>query len=41
MSLVMSVSDCIVVLDAGQLLATGVPAEIRDNPAVRQAYLGA
>jgi ABC-type branched-subunit amino acid transport system ATPase component/ABC-type branched-subunit amino acid transport system permease subunit len=40
MALVMSISDRIVVMDAGQLLAMGAPGEIRDNPAVRQAYLG-
>jgi branched-chain amino acid transport system ATP-binding protein len=40
MALVMSISDRIVVMDAGQLLAMGAPADIRDNPAVRQAYLG-
>ena len=40
MALVMTISDRIVVLDAGQLLAVGAPDEIRDNPAVRQAYLG-
>jgi branched-chain amino acid transport system ATP-binding protein len=40
MSLVMRVSDRIVVMADGQLLATGAPAYIRDNPAVKQAYLG-
>ncbi|MFN3570424.1 MAG: ATP-binding cassette domain-containing protein [Polaromonas sp.] len=40
MSLVMTVSDRIVVMADGQLLATGAPAEIRDNAAVKQAYLG-
>lgn len=40
MPLVMSISDHIVVLDAGQMLATGSPAEIQANPAVRRAYLG-
>lgn len=40
MSLVMGVSDHIVVLDAGQHLACGSPTEIQNNPAVRQAYLG-
>ncbi|MDB5572758.1 MAG: urtE [Hyphomicrobiales bacterium] len=40
MTLVMGVSDYVVVLDAGQRLAMGTPAEIQENPAVRQAYLG-
>jgi ABC-type branched-subunit amino acid transport system ATPase component len=40
MSLVMTVSDRIVVIDAGQLLAVGTPAEVRTNPEVRRAYLG-
>jgi branched-chain amino acid transport system ATP-binding protein len=40
MSLVMSISDSIVVLDGGNLLATGTPAEIRENADVRRAYLG-
>jgi branched-chain amino acid transport system ATP-binding protein len=40
MALVMEVSDRIVVIDAGQLLAVGTPAGVRDNEAVRRAYLG-
>ncbi|WP_217423240.1 branched-chain amino acid ABC transporter ATP-binding protein/permease [Uliginosibacterium aquaticum] len=40
MALVMEISDHIVVLDAGQLLARGTPAEIQGNAAVRRAYLG-
>ena len=37
---VMEHCDRIVVLDLGQVLATGAPAEIQQNPAVRAAYLG-
>ncbi|MDO9353528.1 MAG: branched-chain amino acid ABC transporter ATP-binding protein/permease [Solirubrobacteraceae bacterium] len=40
MTLVMGISDQIVVLDAGQRLAVGTPSEIQSNAAVRQAYLG-
>ncbi|GJG98764.1 ATP-binding cassette domain-containing protein [Cupriavidus pauculus] len=40
MSLVMDVSDSIVVIDAGQHLADGTPDSVRANPAVRRAYLG-
>jgi branched-chain amino acid transport system ATP-binding protein len=41
MSLVMSISDEIVVLDAGRRIATGPPAVVRNDPAVKAAYLGA
>ncbi len=40
MDLVMSVCDQIVVLDFGQVIATGPPAEIKANPEVTRAYLG-
>ncbi len=39
-NLVMSTCDRIVVIDFGSTLATGTPAQIRDNQAVRDAYLG-
>jgi branched-chain amino acid transport system ATP-binding protein len=41
MSVVMEISDHVVVLDHGEVIATGAPAEIRSNPAVIRAYLGA
>ncbi len=41
MSLVMSISDEIVVLDAGRRIAAGTPAVVRNDPAVKAAYLGA
>ncbi|SDN24142.1 branched-chain amino acid transport system ATP-binding protein [Desulfonauticus submarinus] len=40
MGVVMDISDSIVVLDFGQVLATGTPKEIQKNPKVIAAYLG-
>jgi branched-chain amino acid transport system ATP-binding protein len=40
MDVVFSVADRITVLHYGQILATGPPAEIRQNQAVKDAYLG-
>ncbi|GAB4368076.1 MAG: ABC transporter ATP-binding protein [Deltaproteobacteria bacterium] len=40
MSLVMGVCERIVVMDFGQVIAKGKPSEIRENPAVIEAYLG-
>lgn len=41
MRLVGQVADRVTVLDAGTVLATGTPDEVRADPAVRRAYLGA
>ena len=40
MEAVFALADCITVLVYGEVVATGSAAEIRSNPAVRQAYLG-
>ncbi len=40
MDLVMSVCDRITVLDFGKVVAAGTPDEVRDDPAVIDAYLG-
>jgi len=40
MDLVMSVCAVLHVLDFGQLIATGTPAQVRDDRRVQEAYLG-
>ncbi|MBF0187838.1 MAG: ATP-binding cassette domain-containing protein [Magnetococcales bacterium] len=40
MSLVMDISDHVVVLDHGEVIASGDPWEIQNNPTVLEAYLG-
>jgi len=40
MSVVMEISDHVVVLDYGRKIANGTPLEVRNDPAVVRAYLG-
>jgi len=41
MGVVMPLCDHLVVMDFGRVLASGPPQDVRDDPAVRAAYLGA
>jgi branched-chain amino acid transport system ATP-binding protein len=40
MDLLMGVSETVTVLDAGTVIASGTPEQVRADPAVRNAYLG-
>ena len=41
MGMVMDISSHVVVLNFGQVIASGTPGEVRSHPQVIEAYLGA